>query len=147
MDKSQLQVLQLSCSSKKELPKIAESILKFAETIKIWLFVGDLGAGKTTLIKQVCHLLGVEDEVASPTFAIVNEYLAPANMIYHFDFYRLNDVKEALNIGVDEYLYSGNYCFIEWPQKIEEILPEKFLIIKITGSEDEKRVFNLTKYE
>jgi len=147
MDKSHEKVLQLSCSTKKELPQIAKSIIKFAGAIKIWLFVGDLGAGKTTLIKQVCHVLGVVDEVASPTFAIVNEYLSPDIMVYHFDFYRLNNAKEALTIGVEEYFYSGNYCFIEWPQKIEEILPDEFLIIKIIGSEGEKRVFNLTKHE
>ena len=92
--------------------------------------------------------LGVKDETASPTFSIINEYAGDAsNSIYHFDFYRIKNEDEALNLGVEEYFYSGNYCFIEWPERIERLLPDNFLIIKIKGNEGEKRTFNLTRYE
>lgn len=147
MDNNQLDTLVLSCSKKEELPQIAENIFSFANQVKVWLFVGDLGAGKTTLIKELCKILGVIDEVASPSFSIINEYLAHLNKVYHFDFYRLKNVDEAINIGVGDYFYSGNYCFIEWPQKIESILPEELLMIHIEGAHNENRIFKLTKYE
>lgn len=147
MDNNQLDTLVLSCSKKEELPQIAKNIFSFANQVKVWLFVGDLGAGKTTLIKELCKILGVIDEVASPSFSIINEYLANLNTVYHFDFYRLKNVDEAVNIGVGDYFYSGNYCFIEWPQKVESILPEELLMIHIEGLDNENRVFKLTKYE
>jgi len=147
MGNSQQAGLELSCSSIKELPLIADKLLSFADKIKVWLFVGELGAGKTTLIKEVCKTLGVKDEVTSPTFAIINEYVAEKNPLYHFDFYRIKNEEEAVDIGVSEYFYSGNYCFIEWPQKVENLLPNELLLINIEGSDDESRVFKLTKYE
>lgn len=109
--------------------------------------VGDLGAGKTTLIKEICRTLGVTDEVSSPTFAIINEYLAVDEPLYHFDFYRLKDEQEAIDIGVMEYFDSGVYCFIEWPQKVENILPDELLVIAIESKGGEERVFKLTKYD
>ena len=147
MGSSQQATLELSCSSISELPQIANKLKLFANTIKVWLFVGDLGAGKTTLIKEICKTLGVKEEVTSPTFAIINEYEAYQNPLYHFDFYRLKNEQEAIDIGVSEYFHSGNYCFIEWPQKVEAILPDELLLINIKGFDDEKRVFKLTKYE
>ncbi len=147
MGNSKQTVLKLSCSSIKELPQIAKKMLSFADQLKVWLFVGELGAGKTTLIKEICKTLGVKDEVASPTFAIINEYIANQNPLYHFDFYRIKNEEEAMDIGVSDYFYSGNYCFIEWPQKVESLLPDELLLIDIEGFDNENRIFKLTKYE
>lgn len=116
------------------ISKVAREVLKSSKNVI--LFQGDLGAGKTTLIKSICKAKGVEKEVSSPTFNIVNEYESSTGLIYHFDFYRLEDEEEAYEIGAEEYFYSGNLCLIEWPEKIERILPEKneCLIVKIKHS-------------
>lgn len=114
-----------------ELDATAESILNFAPHNRIFIFYGDMGAGKTTLIKSMCKALGVADNISSPTFAIVNEYRADSDTIYHFDFYRLKTETEAMDMGFEEYLYSGNYCFIEWPEKVPELLPESYISINI----------------
>ena len=147
MDNNLLNSLSLSCKRQDELTDIAGQIIAFSKQIKVWLFVGDLGAGKTTLIKEISSSLGVADEVASPTFAIINEYDAAGVPLYHFDFYRINNEQEAIDIGVGEYFYSGNYCFIEWPQKVENILPEELLMINIESMGGEERIFKLTRYE
>ncbi|MFT5908430.1 MAG: tRNA threonylcarbamoyladenosine biosynthesis protein TsaE, partial [Saprospiraceae bacterium] len=106
-----------------ELPQVAALILKGAST-KNLLFYGEMGVGKTTLIKQLAIELNVKDTIGSPSFSIVNEYKAADDIIYHFDFYRIEDKIEALDIGVEEYFYSGHWNFIEWPEKIEGLLPE-----------------------
>lgn len=99
---------------------------------KIILLNGEMGAGKTTLMVHLCKLMGVEDEVSSPTFSIVNEYqLKNGASIYHFDCYRLKDEYEAIDIGFEDYIYSGNYCFIEWASKIPALIPDEFLEIEI----------------
>ena len=98
----------------------------------IVLFEGSMGAGKTTLIKAYARHLGVEDEVASPTFSLVNEYLLKGEPVFHFDFYRINDEEEALDIGVEEYLQSGHPCWIEWPEKIRNLLPVECSVVKIS---------------
>lgn len=119
--------------SLQDLPGIAKSIIADAGIEKVWRFDGEMGAGKTTFIKKICRELGVTDNVQSPTFSIVNEYITSTNeAIYHFDCYRLASVEEALNIGIEEYFYSGNYCFIEWAERIEELIPENAVLIKIT---------------
>lgn len=111
---------------------------------KIILFNGEMGVGKTTLIKQLCKTLGVEDATSSPTFSLVNEYYTSDNQIvYHFDFYRLNKETEALDMGVDDYLYSGNWCFIEWSEKIENLIPEEHSVVTIELLADGKRELNL----
>ncbi|MGO4771396.1 tRNA (adenosine(37)-N6)-threonylcarbamoyltransferase complex ATPase subunit type 1 TsaE [Flavobacterium sp. W22_SRS_FK3] len=111
---------------------------------KIILFNGEMGVGKTTLIKQLCKTLGVKDTTSSPTFSLVNEYYTSNNQIvYHFDFYRLNKETEALDMGVDDYLYSGNWCFIEWSEKIENLLPEETSTINIVLLTDRKRELEL----
>ena len=111
---------------------------------KIILFNGEMGVGKTTLIKQLCKILGVEDATSSPTFSLVNEYYTSKNQIvYHFDFYRLNKETEALDMGVDDYLYSGNWCFIEWAEKIPNLLPDDFSTINLTETVDGKRNLRL----
>jgi len=123
--------MELLINTLDELDATAASILSFSPHNRVFLFYGDMGAGKTTLIKSLCRSLGVTDNISSPTFAIVNEYRAASNTIYHFDFYRLKKETEAMDMGFEEYLYSGNYCFIEWPEKVPELLPETYISINI----------------
>jgi tRNA threonylcarbamoyladenosine biosynthesis protein TsaE len=108
----------------------ANQILDFSSNNKVIAFYGEMGVGKTTLIKALCKKLGIIDNVCSPTYTIVNEYSAVAGeVVYHFDFYRMKNEQEAFDFGYEDYLYSGNFCFIEWPEKIEGLLPEN--IIKV----------------
>jgi tRNA threonylcarbamoyladenosine biosynthesis protein TsaE len=123
--------LDLHTTSTADLPKTANQILNFAGNSRIFLFYGDMGAGKTTLIKSLCEELRVTDSVTSPTFSIVNEYKGIDSPVYHFDFYRLKDQNEALDMGYEEYFYSGNYCFIEWPEKIANLIPDSFTGVRI----------------
>ena len=129
-----------------DLPKIATELIDFAKKEKIWLFYGEMGAGKTTFIKSLCGTLGVVGHVQSPTFSIVNEYVTQNGaVIYHFDCYRLKNIYEALDIGIEEYFDSGNLCLIEWPEKIEEILPLNYVKINISTLDDNKRNFEFEK--
>lgn len=115
-----------------ELREVAFKILHFAGGVKIWLFKGGMGAGKTTMIRQVCTCLGVTDNVSSPTYALVNEYEGAAKeIIYHFDFYRIKHEAEALDIGVDEYFASGHLCLVEWPSQIPSLWPDKYMEVEI----------------
>ena len=115
-----------------ELQEVARKLISNFGKIKVWCFYADMGAGKTTLIKQICKELHVLDEMSSPTFSIVNEYESQnVGIIYHFDFYRLEDFDEAINIGVEDYLYSGNLCLLEWPELVEPLLPTEYLEINI----------------
>jgi tRNA threonylcarbamoyladenosine biosynthesis protein TsaE len=126
-----------------QLEEVAQQILE-QNPDKVILFNGEMGAGKTTLIKQLCKTLGVEEATSSPTFSLVNEYQTTKNQIvYHFDFYRLNRESEALDMGVEDYLYSGNWCFIEWSEKIENLIPEHHSIITIQLLPDGKRTLEL----
>ncbi|WDF61996.1 tRNA (adenosine(37)-N6)-threonylcarbamoyltransferase complex ATPase subunit type 1 TsaE [Flavobacterium sp. KACC 22758] len=126
-----------------QIQEAAEQIIA-SNPKKIILFNGEMGVGKTTLIKQLCKSLGVEDATSSPTFSLVNEYYTSNNQIvYHFDFYRLNKETEALDMGVDDYLYSGNWCFIEWSEKIANLLPEETSTITIELLADGKRELKL----
>ncbi|WP_348822168.1 tRNA (adenosine(37)-N6)-threonylcarbamoyltransferase complex ATPase subunit type 1 TsaE [Flavobacterium aestuarii] len=114
-----------------QLPETAQQILD-QNPNKVILFNGEMGVGKTTLIKQLCKTLGVQDATSSPTFSLVNEYQTSNNeTVYHFDFYRLNKETEALDMGVDDYLYSGNWCFIEWSEKIANLIPPQHTVINI----------------
>ncbi len=122
--------------STKELPKVAEALIELMEKANVFAFNGSMGAGKTTFIKAICAALGVDNVVNSPTFAIVNEYENPVGEpIFHFDFYRLNSVQEAVDIGFQEYIESGYLCLIEWPEKIENLLPDNCVYVNI-HSED-----------
>lgn len=121
------------------LPAAAEQLLAEAGENRIFLFYAEMGAGKTTLIKTICKQLGVQENVSSPTFSIVNEYESPSGPIYHFDFYRLKHEQEAYDLGYEEYFYSGNYCFVEWPEKIENLLPEDAILITMNGNASEER--------
>jgi tRNA threonylcarbamoyladenosine biosynthesis protein TsaE len=137
-------MLQIS-SSFSQIPNSASEIIKFAEDSRIFLFYGDMGAGKTTLIKALCERLGTTETVTSPTFSIVNEYEGNDERIYHFDFYRLKNETEALDMGYEEYFYSGAYCFIEWPEKIPNLLPDHYISIKISVEDDNLRQIIIDK--
>ncbi|CAM3700128.1 tRNA (adenosine(37)-N6)-threonylcarbamoyltransferase complex ATPase subunit type 1 TsaE [Mucilaginibacter galii] len=134
-------VNNLSIAALAELPAAAQSLLNFAGDQKIFLFYGDMGAGKTTFIKALCEQLGVKEPVTSPTFSIVNEYMGSTAQVYHFDFYRLKSQDEALDMGYEEYFYSGNYCLIEWPEKIPDLLPHHYIKVSITLQEQQSRLF------
>ncbi|CAN1496414.1 COG0802 Predicted ATPase or kinase [Flavobacteriaceae bacterium] len=126
-----------------ELENVAQKIIA-QKTNKVILFNGEMGVGKTTLIKKLCSLLGVEGATSSPTFSLVNEYQTTTNQIvYHFDCYRLKSETEALDMGIDEYLYSGNWCFIEWSEKIESLIPEAHSAVNIKLQADGKRFLEL----
>lgn len=131
-----------------DLPAVADAIAKYAGDEKIWLFEGNLGAGKTTLIKNICSTLHCRDAVSSPTFSLINVYSSEKyGEIYHFDLYRMKSEDEVLDIGADEYLDSGNFCFIEWPEKLGNLFPDKFLKISVEIVKGNRRIINLTKYE
>lgn len=126
------------------LQEIHEAARQFVATIgkhTLFAFYGTMGAGKTTFIKAVCESLGVTDDViTSPTFAIVNEYESSSGSIYHFDFYRIRRLAEAVDMGFDDYIYSGNLCFMEWPELVEPLLPEDTVRVHIEEKEDGSRV-------
>jgi len=126
-----------------ELPKIAAILVEKIPS-KIWLFYGTMGSGKTTLIKALVKLLSLADVANSPTFSIVNEYQSrKGTPIYHFDFYRIKKEEEALDMGIDDYFYSDNYCFVEWPEKIENLLPLNAVSIYIVENADGSRTLTL----
>ncbi|MBQ7878270.1 MAG: tRNA (adenosine(37)-N6)-threonylcarbamoyltransferase complex ATPase subunit type 1 TsaE [Bacteroidaceae bacterium] len=127
-----------------EYPEAAHRFLDIMNDNRIFAFYGKMGAGKTTFIKNICEQMGVEDCINSPTFAIVNEYeAANADTIYHFDFYRIKNIDEVYNMGYEEYLYSNAYCFIEWPELIEELLPEETIKVFIEETEHGSRIIRL----
>lgn len=125
------------------LDKINETAVEFIRAMgdnTVFAFVGGMGAGKTTFIKAICQNLGVEDVINSPTFSIVNEYRSDSGeLIYHFDFYRINKIEEVYDFGYEDYFYSGSLCFIEWPELIEPILPKDTVTVNITVNEDGSR--------
>lgn len=121
-----------------QLGTVAKQLISLASHKKIWLFYGEIGSGKTTLISHILKQMGYNESVSSPTFAIVNEYqINTEKKVYHFDFYRINKLEEVLDIGIDEYLSSNHYCFIEWPEIAEPILMD-YEIVKIKLVVDEK---------
>ena len=123
------------CKSQKHLPEVAQALLQAHSDKRLFAFKGSMGAGKTTFIKEICAVLGVGNMVNSPTFSIINEYFTDeGESVFHFDFYRIKKKEEVLDIGYEEYLYSGNYCFMEWPEKIEELLPENIVYVSIEES-------------
>ena len=137
--------MNLPVKSIEELKGAAKQLIEFGDKEKIFLFYGDMGAGKTTLIKSLCECLGVRESVTSPTFSIVNEYEGEETRIFHFDFYRLKNQSEALDMGYEEYFYSGNYCFIEWPEKIADLLPPHYIRINIQVLDSNERLLTCDK--
>ncbi len=145
----------ISLKNLSELPETAKQILSFAGDKKIFCFYGELGAGKTTLIKTICKELGVTDAGSSPTFSLVNEYkihsspMSPSTrekkeeVIFHFDLYRLKNENEIFDIGYEDYIFSNNYCFIEWPEKIEHLLPHDHIKVRIEVK-DNQRIISLS---
>lgn len=132
------------CRSINELNGIASDILSRVPEPEVFALHGEMGSGKTTLIKELCAVLGVTDTVTSPTFSIINEYISEQRgPVYHFDVYRIKKVEEVMDIGYENYFYSGQYVFIEWPELITELLPEKHVYIKIRELEDGSREIRL----
>ena len=126
------------------LPEAARKFLDENRAKRIFAFFGDLGSGKTTFIKALCNELDVIDIVSSPTFSLINEYRNGAgDTIFHMDFYRINSVNEALDIGIEDYLTTNNYCFIEWPEKIENLLPTQTTYVKISEDKQRGRILNI----
>ena len=127
-----------------ELNDLGVELIRFANENKIWAFFGEMGAGKTTFIRYICKILGVNENVSSPTFSIINEYNDfNGNAVYHFDFYRIKKEQEAVDIGCGEYFQSGSLCLIEWPEKILNLLPQPFVKIEIK-TEDNKRTITFS---
>jgi tRNA threonylcarbamoyladenosine biosynthesis protein TsaE len=147
MANAELTSMSLEVSSLEGLELAANSLIKFAKGDKIWVMDGEMGAGKTTFVKAICEQLGVGDNVNSPTFSIVNEYRDESEGVYyHFDFYRIKNEEEAMDIGVDEYFYSGNHCFIEWASLIPSLLPDTYLKIEMQILDRERRLIKCTRH-
>jgi tRNA threonylcarbamoyladenosine biosynthesis protein TsaE len=130
---------------KKHLQSASRELLKKTGENKLLAFYGAMGSGKTTIIKSLCEILGAVDIATSPTFTLVNEYkTSTGESLYHFDFYRIRKTEEVFDFGIEEYLYSGSYCFMEWPELVEDILPPETVKIRITVTEDEQRILHIS---
>ena len=130
-------------TSQDELPDVARAVIRSLGRRTVVAFRGGMGAGKTTLIREIVAALGSADTVTSPTFAIVNQYKAGKERIHHFGFYRIDDQREAYDFGYEEYFYSGDLCLVEWPEKIEQLLPENTMNVRITADSDTARTFEI----
>jgi len=134
----------LVLKSLSDLNVVAEKFLRLMRNKKVFAFFGPMGVGKTTFIKALCNELDVVEIVTSPTFALINEYqTSNGEIIYHFDFYRIKKIEEVFDFGYEDYFYSGNYCFIEWPDKIAEILPENVVFVQMIENKDGIRTINI----
>ncbi|MDE6569574.1 MAG: tRNA (adenosine(37)-N6)-threonylcarbamoyltransferase complex ATPase subunit type 1 TsaE [Alistipes sp.] len=131
-------------TSEEELPQVAEAVLAAAGQRTVVVFRGEMGAGKTTLIREIAAQLGCTDTVTSPTFAIVNQYKGTDDRtVYHFDFYRIEDLREAYDFGYEEYFYSGDLCLVEWPERIEPLLPDEVVTVRIAVESETTRTFDI----
>lgn len=137
--------MEIAVNDLSALPNAAAQLLAFAGEEKIFIFDGDMGAGKTTFIKTFCQVLGVADVVSSPTYSIVNEYESVKGSVYHFDFYRIKDIQEAYDLGYEEYFYGGGICLIEWPERVAELLPDHLVKVEISIVDESRRIFNFSK--
>ena len=138
--------MEIRITDIEHIREAAQEFIKHIGDHRVFAFYGKMGAGKTTFVKAICEELGVEDVITSPTFAIVNEYQVMGNtqhLIYHFDFYRVKKLEEAYDMGYEEYFYSGALCFIEWPELIEDILPDDAVRVSISEQDDGSRVITL----
>ncbi|MBV5311817.1 MAG: tRNA (adenosine(37)-N6)-threonylcarbamoyltransferase complex ATPase subunit type 1 TsaE [Prolixibacteraceae bacterium] len=139
-------MLQIQISDLSALGESAKLLLNTFPEDRVFAFYGSMGAGKTTFIKALCSELDSADYVTSPTFALINEYsTANGSVIYHFDFYRIKRIEEAFDLGYEDYIYSGNYCFIEWPEMIESLLPEGIVEVRIREAEKGIRLIEAKK--
>lgn len=137
--------MKIIIKDKRYLPAAAKQLLKYSGEKKIFAFYGSMGAGKTTIIKAVCGYLGALDIVSSPTFTLVNEYkTSEGDSIFHIDFYRTKKQEEVYDFGIEEYLTGDSYCFMEWPELIEELLPSETVIVRISVDNNEQRTLLIT---
>jgi tRNA threonylcarbamoyladenosine biosynthesis protein TsaE len=137
--------MRILIKDKKHLPAAAKRILEYTSGQKLLAFYGSIGAGKTTIIKAICRILGAGDIVTSPTFTMINEYKTKDDeIIYHIDFYRIKKAEEVFDFGIEEYFSSGSYCFIEWPELIGGILPAETVKIKISVGDKEQRILDIS---
>ena len=133
--------MQIQAATPEALPEAARTFVRAIDQSTVFAFYGKMGSGKTTFIKALCEALGVSDVVNSPTFSIVNEYRSDTTveLVYHFDFYRIEKLEEVYDMGYEDYFYSGALCFIEWPELVEELLPGDAVKVTVTEAEDGSR--------
>ncbi len=135
---------RIEIDSLSQLDMVAREVINELNGRSVVLFRGGMGAGKTTLISRIAAALGSEDNVTSPTFALVNQYEGEGDSrIYHFDFYRIDSIDEVFDLGYEEYFYSGDLCLVEWPEKIEPLIPEDVMEVRITVADDDSRIFEI----
>ena len=137
--------MKITIKDKRHLHSAAKELINHTQGNKILAFYGAMGSGKTTIIKAICEILGATDIVTSPTFTLVNEYkTSTGESLFHFDFYRIKKTEEVFDFGIEEYFSSDSYCFMEWPELVEEILPSGTVRIKIEVTDDEQRILHLS---
>ena len=134
---------RIEIDSLSDLPRVAEAVVEALDGRTVVLLRGGMGAGKTTLVSRIAALLGAEDADTSPTFALVNQYEGTAQRIFHFDFYRIDNIEEVFDLGYEEYFYSGDLCLVEWPEKIEPLIPDDAMVVRITAGDGEERIFEI----
>ena len=134
---------RIEIDSLNDLYDVADEVIEALGDRRVVLLRGGMGAGKTTLVSRIAARLGAEDTVTSPTFALVNQYECRDMRIYHFDFYRIDRIEEVFDLGYEEYFYSGDLCLVEWPEKIEALIPDDAMVVRIEVGEDEQRIFEI----
>ncbi len=134
---------RIEIDSLSDLERVADEVIEALDGRTVVLLRGGMGAGKTTLVSRIAARLGAEDTVTSPTFALVNQYEGTECRIYHFDFYRIDRIEEVFDLGYEEYFYSGDLCLVEWPEKIEPLIPDDAMVVRITAGDGEERIFEI----
>ena len=134
---------RIEIDSLSDLERVADEVIDSLDGRTVVLLRGGMGAGKTTLVSRIAARLGAEDTVTSPTFALVNQYEGTECRIYHFDFYRIDRIEEVFDLGYEEYFYSGDLCLVEWPEKIEPLIPDDAMVVRIMAGEGEERIFEI----
>ena len=135
--------MEIKITSLDSIREAAKQFIAAMEDNTVFAFYGKMGAGKTTLVSRIAALLGADDAVTSPTFALVNQYEGSVHRIYHFDFYRIDRIEEVFDLGYEEYFYSGDLCFVEWPENIEPLIPDDAMEVRITAGDGEERIFEI----